>query len=376
MRRVRLTSRLLLASIVVAGCRGTPAPIVGDTSARSAVTSHASWVRVDAPGSKGSQAVLEGGGALVAGRRYELIEGPAARWSLSRGPLGKSPIATRLPFLDDCAFVSIAAFDTHLTMSCEPKEDAKALQLHVTDVEGVHREELDTLCGEGRWNRLWPASPEGALVVEGGCLPDAEDSFGSMPPILRTTEGVFRAVDDRTAPNAVAPIVFALRWSPRGDLYALCDDRAGEIFLLVSTDDGATFRHHTVPPITHDGVIHEPRLDHVGTLQVEDDGRVVVVIREIERDRWIRYDSRDYGQTLLGAPLTIEAESLDLAGVRGFAYTDGGDAWETKDAGVTWNAVPKPPVHPEPENQFERRVACSSGGCLVDRSLARVGWEL
>jgi hypothetical protein len=366
----------LAAAIALVACRSPPAAV---TAARPPVAKPAPpavWVSIEAQAAKGSQAVLDGHASLVGDRRYELVEEPTAHWSLSHGPLGANPTSKVLPFLDDCRYASIAAFESHLVLSCEPMSDPRVLRLHSTDVDGAHPTELPSLCGEGGYHRLWPASAAGDLVVEGACLGRGDDPFGgSLPPLLRTIDGVVRPLVDHTS-DAPAAMVFALRFSPRGDLYALCDDRSGDIFLMVSTDHGATFRRHGLPSITQDGVTYEPRYDHVGTLHAGDDGRVVLVVREIERNRWIRYDSRDFGESLPGRLLEIEPESIDLSGPRGLAYTEGTGGWETNDAGATWHATSAPPTHPETRNDFEKLVACASGGCLVDRALARVGWDL
>jgi len=316
----------------------------------------ATWLRVGAKGVTGSAALHGPHGAFVGDVRLELVTVGLARWELAVGPLRSPPKIETMPLLDGCLETSIAATRERRFFQCT-RED------HVFRVFDEHGTVLYSRSGvqPGR-GRLWAISELGDLLIEGACV-YGED----CAPLVRSADRSLHVV-----PNALDQEFFAVRVTPGGMVVAAGLDRSGVTSVYVSRNHGRTFHSTRVPFVTDlTGEEWLPYV-HVGTVHADDVGRVVVLSRA---KNWLRWESSDFGMTFTGKTVSIDVESIDLAGARGLAYADSGATFETNDAGATWHRVAAAPLG-IPRNDIRELVACTVSGCLVDVKLARLGWDL
>ncbi|GAC1577839.1 MAG: hypothetical protein NVS3B20_09120 [Polyangiales bacterium] len=359
----QLLQSLLLAGLLIA-CPNQARHPSGDAST-SKPTGSATYRKVSAPGARGAAAVREGSGALMDGRRFELVRRPGTalpQWSLASGALGDGPALRSLPEMDGCEWPSIAPVAADIFLGCWRGKDfrvwsdaTKATVLALHDVGGTGV-------------RVRAITPTGDLLIEGMCreMPD--------PSVPDCSSMVVHGNGESTTVEAAGDLRFVAAGAVGHDMYAV-GMRPGSLTLFVSRDDGRVFEPFGLPSAEIGGKRVDPYFRGACAMHADVQGNVVVLAYAGIEHGWLRYASTAHGAGLIGHALDLPADSIDLAGARGFAYAEGGLAWETNDAGATWHSVPPPPPFAGHADVREL-VACSPTGCLIDVDVVRLGWAL
>lgn len=366
---------LILCLAALGACR--PAPTAPSVS-QGAVYRKA-WL----PGMMGSESVREGRGALFDDQRVELVERPPSRWSLVFGRLGDSPSRVDVPALDGCKQLNLAYVAGSLMFACTPPGDPsqRARFFRSTPAGGAFSELPSLRITPRRSPEVFPLSPRGEVLITGACAPDApcpSDSLERAAPQILVRDAGGKLERAKLADSELEQ-VRAVRVTPGGDIYGLAGAN-GILFVVVSRDHGRTFVRRELPSLIEGNRQDDPRItsDRAGTTLHAEDGGAVVVLAAANRGGWLRYVSRDHGAHFEVRRIPIEADAIDLAGRRGFAYAEAGAglAWETNDAGATWHPVKPPARDSVAKMHFTDLVACREAGCLFDANVARLGWDL
>jgi hypothetical protein len=327
---------------------------------------------------EGATAIRDRRGALANGRWLEVTPLGDDGWGLQASKLGDPPAVGPRPELAGCTRAWLAAAGTDVWLACTKRDEENVVRVLESGDEGQRFYERIKLVTRYPDDLRIFALSGGALLVQGACpaddraacpdpstVPEEEQGFLSSNPKLLLSRAVSREIASTTSMEILA----AARNDADGTVYALGTREAGSMYLLTSRDEGSSVSTEGLPDVD----VCDPT-DHL-PVAFAVDGRIVVAIVYGGADRWLRYSSTDSGAHFQASLLPIEGCIVALSGRRGLAVRFSGGGWETADFGATWTPVPTPwtvqeagPGNPE--------VACTDGGCLIDASAVRLGWEL
>jgi hypothetical protein len=379
----------LLASAVF---RPTPTPHL-DKVARPA----SSELQLAMPSSEGAlgygDAVRSGKGAFVGTQYVELVVDPdnATGWRFASLELGQKPKIRKLHELDGCENVTLAAREKTIVLGCDQQQATPVKKKYgygggysgsynqyqvklLRSVDGGATFKDDGVVNaSSQEKRLW-LTPDGSMIVEGGCKKSKNEyACEESPPVIRMV-----GASKVAKVTSVANLHFTnLAFSPSGQhAYAIGHDSGGRVVMLLSQNGGKDFVRKALPPILEEGKKSQvlTPFGEGGAIDAENDGVVTVIVASA--NKFLRYTTTDFGATFKGSVVPLEADSLDLAGRRGFAYElSTGKAWETADAGATWMQVAAP-QHDSSKGYPERSVVCGEYGCFLGDRATRVGWDI
>jgi hypothetical protein len=354
---VKSWSKRLVAVVFICSLSTGCHPVSNTSPSPQKPIRKASYLVLSNPFLRGSEAAHEGQAIVVDDVRHELVPGAGATWLIASGPLGKAPIIAPISFLDGCTYASIAGSGASTYFGCNGGLDFTIFR---ADMNGAR--EVMRIPERANWSRIWSFTNEGDFMIEGLCRTSSEHD---CPPIVRRSDSLASAI----APDVPLSIWSVFR-TTGGLVYVLASSGTNKR-LLVSRDGGRFFATHAIPEESADDDFPEQRL---GGIYANDDGDVVVIARS---KRWVRYTSKDYGATFSLSRLPMDADSVELAGMRGLAFDQSGNGklWETEDAGATWAAV-DPPPRTASTCEHTALLACGAGGCLVGHDVTRIGWDL
>lgn len=357
---------------------------------------------------------IAAGRAVIVGRDYfELVrsEGRDPGLTVLTGPLG-GPLRRRpLAAARGCYGAKLAAHGPHLVIACiesaSPPKLSPLTFLRSDDRGRTWAKESLAAAGSLAQLRL-AVGPQGELVVSGICVKEEPQArcrpFGlhyrghSSPassPRRETTRrraGATRPTPEPDRPRllpAVTPalrdVALALTFGPSGRAYAIGRrSKAGDLAAYVSDDGGKTFTGRELALGAGDREQEEegayepsPELE-VSSFVPGDDGLVALVLQRWDSSLYALLDSD--GRLLSRRPLPEGVLTLAAAGRRALGHApEDGAVWESLDGGVSWQAAGYQSLRdcePEDEDRGPCRVrmACQQAGCVLGRSLTRLGW--
>jgi photosystem II stability/assembly factor-like uncharacterized protein len=340
-------------------------------------------------GALGYADALAEGRAAVDGTHYaEIVADPddSTRWRLAVGELGARPVVRKLGELDGCDGAVVARREKTIVVGCQRSPGSSGGGYNKYRYGGPERYQLylfrsedegKTFKAEGsvtiadRRKRMWILDG-GALLVDGACKSTRGNDWAcdDSPPVLRLPGAKAFA---KIGVNQPGVQFVSLSVSPNGQrVYAIGTTSSGRNALYASTDGGKDFTRHMLPPVPAEDPKSDPLVpDGVGTSVGVDDAGDVYVVASYGR-RWLHYATSDDGASFKAKILPFEANTIGLAGKRGFAFDAAGKGFETLDGGTTWTKVAAPQL----ASGEDAAVECDDYGCLLGSRATRVGWDL
>lgn len=306
------------------------------------------------------------------------------------GPKATSatPKVKRMPELDGCINTAIGGHSGQIELACDRQSDATQPpkygkpgwgwnppsyrpQVHLLkSVDGGEKWAADGWIpgGERSERYLW-VSPEGVLLLDGGCKRGHLDWVcDDSPPVVRLpgAKGVAKA-------TSLQGTRFSAVTFGKQNAFALGSVQGGPTLLFVSKNGGKDFSRRALTPV---GDPDDPKgllqLEASGTVAVEDS--FVVVYSSYGRGL-VRWVSHDDGATFKGSVVPLpSAQYVGAAGKRALAWDGVATAWETADGGDTWTEVTG--AAPSVIVSTEHPIACTPYGCALAGRGVRVGWDL
>jgi len=383
----------LLASAIF---RASPTPHL-DKVARPASTELALPMPTNEGALGYGDAVRTGKGAFVGTQYVEVVADPdnPTGWRFASLELGGKPKIRKLHELDGCENVALAAHEKTVVLGCDTQAAAAPVKKKwgygggyggsyggyntyqlklLKSVDGGATFKDDGVISASSLEKHMWLTPDGALIIEGGCKKSRNEyACEESPPVIRIP-GMPKVAKVTNSANLHFSNV---SFSPNGlNAYALGHDSSGRLLLLISQNGGKDFSRKPLPPVLEEGKKSEAltAIGDNGAIDAENDGAVTVIVSA--GNKFLRFTTTDFGANIKGSVVPLEVDSLDLAGRRGLAYElSSGKAYETADAGASWTQVPAP-QHDSNKGYPERAVSCGDYGCFLGDRATRVGWDI
>ena len=336
----------------------------------------------------------QGRGAFLGERWVELVgdaDDDSAHWRLVDGKLGAAPTSRKLPELDGCDSVLLAAAPggESLEFGCEhpadpppegsafnpnkkPKpSERRNLRLLRSDDGGktLHPDGI-AFASDSSAKRLWLSS-EGVLIVQGACKPTRQEwGCEESPPVVRAPGATAFAKVVGIPNTTFGTVLFAPDHTRAWAVGAI--NSGGRLGLYASHDGGRDFTRKNIPAVmrTPPDVAPPPTLDANAPVSLAVDADGTVRVAAFDGEGWTIYVTHDDGATFDSRPLPFAADAVQLVGARGLAWSHDGVSRETGDGGVTWHEVDAPHLR-DPQTP----LVCGAYGCQLGERTTRVGWD-
>ena len=328
-------------------------------------------------------AINEGRGAIVGSTYFQVIPdgtgGEEEKLLLATRTADTAVTSSPIPKLLGCQEQWLAAHGKHLAVGCALQADAGEanerwiLKVVRSDDAGSTWTQLGTL----EWNddsqvrRLF-VSGDGTVLVAGACAAPRTDACGVTGAMVRAPGSASFTQVKFSGP--AAPSLQRIASSDDGKrIYALgMADGDDQLSRLISKDSGKSFIARALP------MIDEATVTDALELVVEEPqkaGATPTVTALTIGAPTNRYVTSDDGVTIDAHAITLDANTVSLAGQRGLALGYVGpqlQGYETIDGGVTWGAVTLPLGH---DRADVANLACSKDLCAIGERALRVGWD-
>jgi hypothetical protein len=353
-----------------------------------------------------AEAILHGRAVQREGQYFELhpTGDVAGHWSLARGTFAGELRSRREPLLDGCRDVRVTAFASHLYYACFVGSDvARQSVSFFRSQDGGRtfaREPYTTMANGDAFR--FAAGAAGALLVTGVCathqlgpgcamqglhrrlLAPTRKPKSSASPAPRSSRPAVQLLP--VATPGLGGVATALAFSTDGlTAYALARrNKAGEYALFVSKDQGNNFLPRALEELpsevskqpwsskaTRQSMHREPV---PAVLTPGDDGSVSIVFRTNAGSLLVVTDAEGRTTGVSNAP--GDESRVGAAGSRALAISVAPrQAWETLDAGASWQPIGRVPVDLCPTGRdCDVALTCSRDGCVVGNVLSRLGW--
>lgn len=337
------------------------------------------------PGPVADAARVLAGTAVVDGGEYFGLEGTGAdgarTWRVVRGTLGTRLTASDARGLPGtCGAVLVSKRGAHVAVLCGASRAGQSsapftLWLSRDAGESFERSKIDV---RGDFSRARLAvGRDGAILLSGICAPHlsgpgcAPRGVYSLPPGAK-----------RLTPLALPGLhgAEALAFGMADQVYVVGPrEKDHRLTLYASVDGGRTFAVRDLEI----GVVNSERRGTAGrppvTLVVDVDGAVSVSARQRGRLFLVALDAD--GQVVARGQAPASAREAAGAGLRALALEpETRSLWESLDGGSSWELIPLPrplcrlPAPNVRQDECEVALACSAAGCVVGKSLSRIGW--
>jgi hypothetical protein len=325
-----------------------------------------------------SARALQLGRAFVNDSVYLELELGVKAGSLS-GRFGDRLSSSSHPELSACHDAVVSGFEQWVVVACSRERGSGPRRFDFfRSRDGGRSFEREPYWGRGNAEEIELAvGSEGRLLVTGLCSPN-ENLAGCRTHGIQMREERGADAGAVTLSSVSAPALegnaHALGFSHDGRIaYAVARRTKSDLlFSFVATDLDAGFRAY---PISGLGPAGESSPHQVQALTAARGGQVSLVVGQHSGPNQLVLLSAE------GRPISVNAGPMPTAalgayGARALAVSRD-EAWESFDAGASWESVGRLPQSPCASSapRCSIPVRCQDRGCAVGDSLSRLGWR-
>lgn len=365
--------------IVVEGALG-PRVFSPDTKALRATNAPPAAKRVArlVPPTGPSASSLQSGQAAITLERYYEISADKEGFQLRQGVIGEGLSTQRLPILDDCQEVRLAARERQLLVVCAPSDESDVeLTLFASGDTGENFRRLATPVRGSIDLVQITLLAQDRFAISGICADDTSGA-GCRPSGIHTAalaleKEKFVLLQAKT-PSLAGPAL-ALTATPDGTrIHALGRRTKGSALgAFVSDDGGVSFRAREVPELEVGPPGSSSGLRVVSARAGTDGGLAAVIHEPISRLQLLVSLDEEGRLVALGSSPRSDA-TLGAAGSMALAVSHpSGEVLESLDGGTEWRSVGRIPTAGCVDGACA--VACFDAGCVIGEAVTRVGWE-
>lgn len=329
---------------------------------------------------------LLAGRATLAGSNYYELSREDSHWQLRSGPEFGSLSERAVPTFEQCRTLSLAGYADVLHVLCAEASEGRGNETRwfVSEDAGKswHSEPLALRADFAEL--VMVVAGDGSLVAYGLC---ASEAVAGCAP-----DGVYRIarVDgdggrkwERKRLNLplLRGLPFSMAVTHDGKRIVIVGTQAKSKGVVVYSGGASQldFSTEEIPELvvaTGQSNGRGPVLRQ-SSLRAGADGQLSMSLRVVSTqfDRVLVVDRQGRLVSLGSAP--SETASVQSAGLYAIAYEPGGQAWESVDGGVNWDAIGNTPapVCPADEKVCDAPVVCWARGCLFGERFSRIGWR-
>jgi hypothetical protein len=320
-------------------------------------------------------ALLRGSATITDGQYVEVARREEkGLWHLGRGKLTERLTWVPIPDTDVCRHLFVDAKGHKLVLAClmGARKGVRFpyLRLFRSDDGGnTFSWQPTTLVGDEEGVSLTPIGD--ALILAGVCKPDSDGVCVPGPPVRLTGDETSKKYVNSISsiiPPLLGRVTRVVAIADR--LFAVGLAKTGEPVVLVSEDQGKTFRSRSIDLSTWvDGQASLSAM-HQGKLVVGERQEMSWVFGRKKGDVWVVFDATG---RVMSARLVPADHKLIAAGSRALAiHVDDGTVLESLNGGETYEHLTR---FPSSMTKESLDAWCEKDGCVIGETFSRAGWR-